>query len=202
MARIEREHRDPKTKARIYQAGDISDMDLPVNVNDPTFPLVDAGQAYRDKVHPFAAVMSGEGFTDRATFHVNYGYQPAGGNAVGGTIVGQRLMEATGEQPFDRPSLVVPEGQSFPLLAQTYLTNPGVVVVENLTGEGRQRRASPEEQAADFAVEVHVVRVGQETPLAVIRRGVPFIAEVPNPQDVYLIPIGGAAKIHVVVLPR
>lgn len=192
MMAAQREH-------RVRGSGPQTPVGQPQKADAPANQLQ---QALRDTVRPFADVISSDPVPDVATFNLIFAYQPAGGEAQTGTVRSQRYMTSRGADLTDRPPFVIREGETFPYLAQSWVENPGTVILENLTGTGRPTKPSPEEDTADFATELHVIRPGSMQPIAIVRRGVPYVGEAPDPQELVLLAVGGDVKVRVAVLPK
>jgi hypothetical protein len=138
---------------------------------------------------------------DRLTLLMSLHFQSAEYGTKSIDVTADRYLDTFGEEPSEYGRLLVGE-DPVRLLSKSVVENPGVVYVENRTGVTRPSQPSPEEYAADEAAVLIIERPGDAKPIAVVPRGVPFVAMPFSPEELTVRSAAGTATARVAVFPR
>lgn len=130
---------------------------------------------------------------DRMTAALTIHHESLGENPVSVESRWWDLLE-TREQPYERRIVVTPEGVDMDF---GHVQNPGMVVIQNRTGQGLQTNPS-EEQKKDNRLQILIIEPGGW----IVRPGRAHVGDVSHCDKLRMRSLRGDLRITVVVFPR
>jgi hypothetical protein len=139
---------------------------------------------------------------DRMTLGFDLGYQPVGKNAWGWGSRKASMRKAVRQEPSNRGGIFVTK-EPQPLLAGSWVTRPGYIIVINETTAAVRVQPTEEEREALASTIVVIERKGDKAPFGVVRPGGPhFGGEVPAPEECTIRCLSEyEAEVRVIVVP-
>jgi hypothetical protein len=152
--------------------------------------------ALRSAVRPLQPRPQAEVPSGRITVVATIHYQEKGRNPDSLDFRNYRFTDTSGEERFSRRRKVgeAPE----PLLKHSWIEEPGLLIVENLTEDPTP--ADGEEEPDNSGSAVWLLRDG--TPVEEIVVGLPYIGRPPEAMSLTVRSAAGTAEIRVTALPR